>query len=220
MIIHSLAVLTLGSARQAESAVPFVAAFERFGRHDDISKAQAGRVLIAELSCSACHVAGPEVKPKKGPNLDGVGNRVSREWIGRLLDDPQKVKPGTTMPAVLVGLSNDEKQKAKLALIAFLGSLQKPFPEIRGTGARPVPHEFWKRGGLARGRQLYHRIGCVACHDADQSYETVETKPTPLDQLLEQLEADIVGISVLAELSFLRGRDKLPALRLESAIVY
>ena len=39
-------------------------------------------------------------------------------------------------------------------------------------------------------------------------------------QLLEQLEADIVGISVLAELSFLRGRDKLPALRLESAIVY
>ena len=39
-------------------------------------------------------------------------------------------------------------------------------------------------------------------------------------QLLEQLEADIVGISVLAELSFLRGRDRLPALRLESAIVY
>ena len=39
-------------------------------------------------------------------------------------------------------------------------------------------------------------------------------------QLLKQLEADIVGISVLAELSFLRGRDRLPALRLESAIVY
>ena len=39
-------------------------------------------------------------------------------------------------------------------------------------------------------------------------------------QLLEQLEADIVGISVLAELSFLRGRERLPALRLESAIVY
>ncbi len=190
MIILSLAVLTLGSARQAESAVPFVAAFERFGRHDDISKAQAGRVLIAELSCSACHVAGPEVKPKKGPDLDGVGNRVSREWIGRLLDDPQKVKLGTTMPAVLAGLSNDEKQKAKLALIAFLGSLQKPFPEIRGTGARPVPHEFWKRGDLARGRQLYHRIGCVACHEADESYETVETKPTPLDQLLEELDAE------------------------------
>ena len=39
-------------------------------------------------------------------------------------------------------------------------------------------------------------------------------------QLLDQLEADIVGSSVLAELSFLRGRDRLPALRLESAIVY
>ena len=39
-------------------------------------------------------------------------------------------------------------------------------------------------------------------------------------QLLEQLEADIIGISVLAELKVLRGRDKLPTLRLESAIVY
>ena len=190
MIILLVAVPPLGSVRQVESAVPFVAAFERFGRHDDISKAQAGRVLIAELSCSACHIAGPEVKPKKGPNLDGVGNRVSHEWIGRLLDDPQKAKPGTTMPDVLAGMSNDEKQKAKSALIAFLGSLQKPFPEIKGTGARPVPHEFWKRGDLARGRQLYHRIGCIACHEADESYETVETKPTPLDQLLKELDPE------------------------------
>ena len=39
-------------------------------------------------------------------------------------------------------------------------------------------------------------------------------------QLLQQLEANIVGVSVLAELNFLRGRDKLPALRLESVIVY
>ena len=190
MTLLSLTVLTLASVRQAESAVPFVAAFERFGRHDDISKAQAGRVLITELSCSACHIAGPEVKPKKGPNLDGVGNRVSHDWISRMLDDPQKVKPGTTMPDVLAGLSNDEKQKAKLALIAFLGSLRKPFPEIKGTGARPVPHEFWKRGDLVRGRQLFHRIGCVACHEADEFYETVETKPTPLDQLLKELDPE------------------------------
>lgn len=190
IIFFSLAVLTLASARRAESDVPFVAGFERFGRHDEISKAQAGRVLIAELSCTACHIAGPEVKPKKGPNLDGVGNRVSHEWLGRMLDDPQKVKPGTTMPDVLAGMSNDEKQKTKSALIAFLSSLQEPYPEIKGTGARPVPHEFWKRGDIARGRQLYHRIGCVACHEADESYETVETKPTPIDQLLKELDPE------------------------------
>jgi len=39
-------------------------------------------------------------------------------------------------------------------------------------------------------------------------------------QLLEKLGAEIVGISVLAELSFLQGRDRLPECRLASAIVY
>ena len=178
--------------QKAESAHPFVSGFERFGRHGEVNPALAGRLLLTELSCTACHVAGPEVKPKGGPNLDGVGNRVSHNWIAELLDNPQKVKPGTTMPDALAGLSNDEKQKAKSSLIAFLSSLKKPFPEIKGTGARPVPHEFWKRGDLSRGRQIYHQIGCVACHGADESYETIETKPTSLDQLLEQLDPEEV----------------------------
>ena len=39
-------------------------------------------------------------------------------------------------------------------------------------------------------------------------------------QLLEKLGAEIVGISVLAELSFLQGRERLPECRLASAIVY
>ena len=39
-------------------------------------------------------------------------------------------------------------------------------------------------------------------------------------QLLDKLEAEIVGISVLAELSFLQGRKKLPDCRFEAVIEY
>ena len=39
-------------------------------------------------------------------------------------------------------------------------------------------------------------------------------------QVLEELGAVVVGISVLAELSFLSGRDRLAGYKLESAIVY
>ncbi len=39
-------------------------------------------------------------------------------------------------------------------------------------------------------------------------------------QLLKNLGADIVGVSVLAELGFLQGRERLPDCRLESLIVY
>lgn len=39
-------------------------------------------------------------------------------------------------------------------------------------------------------------------------------------QLLERLGAEIVGISVLAELGFLQGRKRFPEYRLESLIIY
>lgn len=169
---------------------PFVAGFERFARHGDVDSVTAGRLLLTELNCTACHAAGPEILPKRGPNLGGVGNRVSHRWLARFLADPQKTSPGTTMPRMLNGLSEAERADTLEALAAFLVSQRKPFPEIKGTGARPVPLEFWNRGQAERGRQLYHRIGCVACHAADPSYETVETKPTPLVRLFEQLDPD------------------------------
>jgi cytochrome c2 len=181
-----------GARCQTEAEVgPFVAGFDRFARHGEVETDLAGKLLLTELSCSACHhTIDEELKPKRGPKLDGVGNRVSREWIARLLDSPQKAKPGTTMPDALAGLDEGEKAKTVEALVAFLATLQQPFPEIKGTGARPVPLEFWDRGLAARGRQLYHQIGCVACHAADESYETVETKPTSLDELLKALDPD------------------------------
>ena len=94
------------------------------------------------------------------------------------------------MPDVLASFPETERGAAARALAAFLSSLHEPFPEIKGTGARGVPYEFWKQGDADQGLRLYHQVGCVACHEADEDYETVETKPSPIDQLLEQLDED------------------------------
>ncbi len=60
---------------------------------------------IVKTVCSACHsVAG--VGGNVGPQLDTVKERYSREELAAWLKNPQKVKPGTTMPDL--GLS-DEK---------------------------------------------------------------------------------------------------------------
>lgn len=183
-------VVTLGGQVHAQSnAVPFVAGFERFARHQEIDQDVAGRLLLTELSCTACHVSNSEdLKPKLGPRLDGAGNRLGHEWVARFLAAPQKEKPGTTMPDVLASFPDAGRGAAARALAVFLSSQHEPFPEIKGTGARGVPHEFWKHGDAEQGRRLYHQVGCVACHEADDDYETVETKPSPLDQLLEQLD--------------------------------
>lgn len=184
-----LGIVTATAAADGNS--PFVAAFDRFARHRDIDLLIAGRLLIRELSCTACHTCDDvSLNPKRGPRLDGAGNRLHLNWVAQFLADPGQMKPGTTMPAVLDDLSPQTKAESIRSLVAFLGSLKDPFPEIKGTGSRPVPTEFWTLGQVGQGRQLYHQIGCVACHAPDDTYETVATNPTPLDAALVQLDPE------------------------------
>jgi cytochrome c2 len=75
----------------------------------------------------------------------------------------------------------------------LVGSQRQAFPEIKATVVQPVPNEFWNLGDVQQGRQLFHRTGCVACHQPDDTYETVATKPTPLGDILAQLDPEELG---------------------------
>jgi len=174
----------------AVSPGPVVPAFARFARHEAIEQTSAGRLLLSELSCTACHAAPQAPTPKRGPRLAGVGSRVDPAWLRRFLMAPEAVKPGTTMPNCFIGLSEPTREQAATALTAFLSSLQQPFPEIRATGANPVPYEFWKRGRPERGETLFHQIGCVACHEPDPDYEVASIKTSQLEQMLELLSPE------------------------------
>lgn len=179
------------STHSVSRTVSFVPAFERFARHGEIDEKAAGELLATELSCLACHAsANGSLVAKRGPQLNGVGNRIKHDWMARFIADPQAVKPGTTMPQLLSDQSDTARREIIRKITAFLATLEVPYPEIRGTGAVPVPHEFWNQGVEDQGRVLFHRVGCVACHQPDETYETVRTKPTPLDKMLDQLDDD------------------------------
>ncbi|MCA9074943.1 MAG: c-type cytochrome [Planctomycetaceae bacterium] len=181
---------------------PFVIGFERFGKHGELPELQAGSLLIGELSCVNCHHSKDDwLQPKRGPRLNGVGNRLQQEWLRRYLSDPQVVKPGTTMPDVLSSLTVDQRAEAIDALVAFLSTQQQPFAVLKADGIAPVIHEFWKRGNRERGAEWYHSIGCVACHEPDADYETDEAKPSAIDELLEELDEEQIaelGLSAAA----------------------
>jgi mono/diheme cytochrome c family protein/cytochrome c553 len=182
-----------------EPVAPFVAGFDRFGRHEEIDAATAGRLLLSELSCTACHTAEEQtLAPKAGPRLDGVADRLDRDWLRGFLSSPQTVKPGTTMPDVLAGVAAQDRETIIDALLAFLSTQHEPWPVPKAGGANPVLHRFWERGDRENGRRLYHTVGCVACHEADPDYETAEVKPSPLDELLEQLDPEEIAEMGLA----------------------
>lgn len=72
------------------------------------SKAQDAPPYFTSV-CQACHtVAGSG--GTVGPALDGVANRYSRDSLDQWLQNPQAIKPGTTMP----NLNLDEQTRTQL----------------------------------------------------------------------------------------------------------
>lgn len=176
-------------AAAAETAVPFVSGYERFGRHDEVDNQLAGEVLLSELSCTACHASEP-IPAKGGPQLDSIARRVNEKWLRDYLASPASVKPGTTMPDLLWGRSQASKDEAITALVAFLSTLRAEYPAIQAGGANPLEFEFWKKGDAGRGAALYHEVGCVTCHAPDGGYEVGEMEASSLDDLLDELDPD------------------------------
>lgn len=215
---------TTALADDAASSVPFVSGFDRFGQHADIDEVTGGRLMITELSCTACHaISDTTLNPKRGPELDGAGSRFKSDWVRAFLLNPAASKPGTTMPDLLAGIPANDRASTADAITAFLSSLEQPFPEIKGSGANPVPMEFWNRGNAENGRRLYHQIGCVACHEPDAEYEVTAVKRSPLDDLLEQLDADELkemGLSSAARKTNSVPHSVLPAKYTHQALTY
>lgn len=164
-----LLLLCLCASAARLEAAPRVAGFERFGKTD----AAAGQLLLGELGCVACHqTAEPFLLKRQAPNLDDVGARVKASYIKRFLADPQKAKPGTTMPHILVGDAEaGEKIEALTQFLASTGTLKQDTADAKSVQA---------------GRDIFHTIGCVACHgtrDAQGQPETTTAASTPLGDL-------------------------------------
>ncbi len=136
------------SAPQERNPHPIVPGFER---SDAPESAETGRLLIGDLGCVACHkpdaAAADHVNLKKAPILTEAGSRLTVDWIRAYVADPQKAKPGTTMPRL------DATAEEIDAISHFLMSLK-----------RAKPFDVWG-GPAAKAKEIFNRIGCAACHD-------------------------------------------------------
>lgn len=140
---------------------PFVVGFERFhsSLDDEDYLAEGGFLLLNELNCVACH-APPDGLRAQFPgvvatDLNGVASRLSPIELEIFVRNPRFAKRDTTMPSLFAGPDRDLEEVA--ALRAWLGTLKTEVPQY------PV-------GDIERGRALYHRIGCVACHAPENGY--------------------------------------------------
>ena len=205
----------LGLEEQAEQARTVVAGYERLRAAGTVGDAALGEILLGELNCLSCHVPGvagggvaERIDTKPAPDLRRIGQRATPGWIRKFIDDPQASKPGTTMPQVLHGFAPAERARMADDLTHFLVAQSRP-------GDPPTFAPFRFRTRVEHGRELFHSVGCVACH-AIEGAITTTTPSVPLPDL-----AGKTHVSALAEFLLdpeaTRYSSRMPSLHLSAS---
>jgi putative heme-binding domain-containing protein len=144
-----------------------------------------GLVLLKEFHCAACHpddVTETQLADKQPPNLLRSAGRINPHFVRQFIADPWGTKPGTTMPDVMARLPANERQVAAEEIthyLALLGDQEYSVPQVDGAAA-------------ARGRELFHTVGCVACHSPrdDQHRELLKDASVPLGPVQHKYSLD------------------------------
>ncbi|MFY8200200.1 MAG: c-type cytochrome, partial [Pirellula staleyi] len=144
-----------------------------------VGDAIGGRVLISQLSCVACHSsAEPTVAPKSAPILDLVGTRVRFDHLVAVAGNARGTKVGTTMPDLFHGLSDEQRTANGRAIASFLSQTGKSIDRSGDSASSK------------RGQDLFHSIGCVACHTPRAGDSNLTSTSVPLGDLAQKYTLD------------------------------
>jgi cytochrome c2 len=165
---RTMAALSIGlSAAVSLSANPLSVGYERFHAAPEADLVEAGELLIGELGCANCHQVSGELADRfptrTGPDLDGIVARANQGWLRAWLKSPHATKAGTVMPDLLAGSDAGGRDQLAEALAAYLGSLEGEYPQLPAKARAAADAEA--------GRNLFHTIGCVACHEPEAGHQ-------------------------------------------------
>ncbi len=120
-----------------------------------IPSATYGRELFAEKNCITCHAIGG-AGGRVGPDLLGVTQRHSPDWLDEHFVSPTLVVPGSSMPAY------DLDANGRAALIRFMGTATTADAQALLAGKEKALTA--EDAAVEAGRQAFEHYGCVGCH--------------------------------------------------------
>ncbi len=151
--------------------------------------ANRGEALAARVGCRGCHVLGRGDDLEQtyglrnfGPNLSGVGGKVSAGWLYAWLKDPEAYFPETLMPdlrltdqeasditAYLMTLRNRDFEMRRPAEVdldlrdkVVLEGLESRFPIAQAAAKLDAMSDLERDVWL--GEKMIARQGCFGCH--------------------------------------------------------
>ncbi len=134
------------------------------------SIAARGRDIVRTKGCLDCHRIGTE-GGRMGPDLTGVGRRLTRDYLDRWLTDPRALKPDTAMP------DPELDPAARLAVTTYLSTLAAPSLDDAVHANRPDGSPALPEGRVGGGMRHFVALGCASCHPMAGAAAPAPTAP-------------------------------------------
>lgn len=114
-----------------------------------------GKELFEKRGCLGCHdLDKNRTAAPRHSSLDGIGSKVSRQWLYSWIEDPQKMSASTLMPKF--ALKPDEIA----CLVDFLSTKRKDKLEYVECDSG----DMTLQANIEAGKKLVGRYGCYNCH--------------------------------------------------------
>ena len=155
----------------------------------ELSPELSGHVLLRQHNCVACHQPNNNdlaARQPSAPDLRWSAKYLNPAHLATFIADPQQTKPNTHMPSVLSHLDAAGRTETANAIVEYLVSLG-------GNVFHKATVEPQDNSTIARGSDLFHSVGCVACHSPrDEIAAELQPKgSTPLGDLAGK----VLGVS-------------------------
>ena len=118
------------------------------------------RLLLEQKGCTNCHLPSERsiqaLGQRPAPDLTRAGSRLGSQWMRRWIENPAHLRAEADMPS-LFGAHESADLEAVVAYLGAQGRSEEQLPAASPASEAAV---------LDQGRELYHALGCVACHSA------------------------------------------------------
>jgi len=136
---------------------------------DRITKAMA---TVELYGCYACHKINnwrfTDLR-KPGPDLNGIAEKTTPEWVIRWISEPHKFRSTTRMPSFFYQRNMIDPHVVPAAEIAQ--NIKYQDAEVHAIVSylfAKSTHRVWQApataGDAARGQKIVESVGCLACH--------------------------------------------------------
>lgn len=143
------------------------------------------KMFFGKGQCALCHSLSPS-STARCPNLQGVGGKLTRDFIYESLTQPQAYlymdytfSPPKFFPAKMPVISKppiDLNNNELLSVISFIQSQGGEVTVDPSEIVQPEGAALGKTGDPAAGQKVFAKMGCTKCHNAEDLQAKVGKK--------------------------------------------